>query len=67
MRIQTLSLLTSALIDWNQRSIDKIELYCRQHKTVIEEWWVNAVHLMKLYTFADGFHVNIYITLQGKI
>ena len=32
-----------------------------------EEWGVIAVHLMKLYSFADGFHVNIYITLQGKI
>ena len=29
--------------------------------------WVNAVHLMKLYAFADGFYVNIYITLQSKI
>ena len=35
--------------------------------SVIDEWGVNAVNLTKLYAFADGFHVNIYITLQGKI
>ena len=36
--------------------------------SVIVEWWVNAVmFLMKLYAFTDGFNVNIYITLSGKI
>ena len=40
-----------------------MECYC-SHTSVVEEWGVNAVHLMKLYAFADGFHVN---TLQGKI
>ena len=45
---------------------DIMECYC-SHNSVIEEWGVNAVHLMKVYSFADGFHVNIYITLKGKI
>ena len=35
------------------------------HNSVIEEWWEIAVQLIKLYTFADGSYVNIYITLQG--
>ena len=50
----------------DQRSKDIMECYC-PHNSIIEEWWVIAVHLMKLYSFPDGFHVNIYITLQGKI
>ena len=37
------------------------------HNSVMEEWWLNAVHLIILYTFEDGFHVNIYTNLQGKI
>ena len=50
----------------HQRSKDIMECYC-PHNSVIEEWGVIAVHLMKSYSFADGFHVNIYITSQGKI
>ena len=43
-----------------------MEGYCPRN-SVIEEWGVNAVHRMKLYANTDGFHVNIYITLQGNI
>ena len=48
------------------KSKDIMKCYC-PHNSVIEEWGVTAIHLMKFYAFADGFHVNIYITLQGKI
>ena len=44
-----------------------MECYYCTHNSVIEEWWVNVVHLMKLYAFADGFHVDIFVTLQSKI
>ena len=39
-----------------------MEYFC-PHNSSIEEWWVNAVHLMNLYSFADGFYGNIYKTL----
>ena len=41
-----------------QRSKDIMECYCPRN-SVIEEWGVIAVHLMKSYSFADGFYVNI--------
>ena len=58
--------LFQLILSPEQRSKDIMECYC-PHNSVIEEWWVIAVHLMKSYSFADGFYVNIDITLQGKI
>ena len=36
---------------------------CCPHNSVIEELWVNAVHLMKRYALADGSYVIIYFSL----
>ena len=60
---QNLFLKNLLLYSKNQRRTIQ---YCL-HNSVIKKWWVNAVHLMKLNAFADGFHVNIYVTLQSEI
>ena len=50
----------NALHRQDQRSKEIMEYYS-PHNSVIEEWWVNAVHLMKLYAVADSFNIDIYI------
>ena len=58
-----LYMTTSNLKKLRVRYNGMLQCYCPL-SSVIEELWVNAVHLVKLYAFADGFNINIYITLH---